>query len=483
MKRNAIFTAIRFTIGGALVGTLAACGGGSGGGSDSADTGSTSASSGASVGPVSGFGSVYVNGTRFRTDGSVRSDDGIERETQLEKGMILKVRGDWDDRGEGTAERVDYDDTLRGPLSSASWDDVERIGELTVAGQVVRLDGQTVFKGVSPVELDGVAANTYRVRVSGWILDDGSFRASFVGVRAFDAGFDDDNEVEIEGVVENLDTEAQTFTISGFPVDYTSAVFDDDLSRDELVEGAAVEVEGNLEAGVLVAREIDDEDDLFDDRDDVEIAGSIYDFDAASRTFFLDGIQVQVVDGTEFDDGLRQSDLADGLLVKVEGEYRGGLLIAEEIGPRDGDAELDGVIESKPDSDTLIVSGVRVNLTSATLIEDDDDDNDDNRITMRTRDIESLNVGDYLEIEGRQRGDDGGFLEAIKIEREDDEDDEYEMEGRITVLSDVSVTVLGLSMQRGSADFSGLQVGDEVEVEYFLTTGGDYVVEEIEEDD
>lgn len=478
MKRNALSVAIKFAISGALVGALAACGGGGGsssGISDSADT-----SSGSSVGPVSGFGSVYVNGTRFRTDGSVTSDDGVERETQLEKGMILKVRGSWDDRGEGEAQRVDYDDTIRGPLTSATWDDVEKTGALIVAGQTVRLDGQTVFKGLSPVDLNGVAADTYRVRVSGWQLDDGSFRASFVGVKAIGVDFDDDNEVEIEGVVENLDTDAQTFTINGFPVDYTSAVFDDDLNRDDLRDGIAVEVEGNLQGGVLVAREIDDEDDLFDDDDDVEIAGTVYDFDAGARTFFINGIQVQINGSTEFDDGLRESSMANGLLVKVEGEYRNGLLIAEEIEPRDGDAELEGVIESKPDSETLIVSGVRVALTSGTLIEDDDDDD---RITMRTQDIESLNVGDFLEIEGRQRSDDGGFLEAIKVEREDDGDDGYEMDGRVTALSSTTVTVMGLEMLRGSADFSGIQVGSEVEVDYFRNSGGDYVVDEIEEDD
>lgn len=480
MKRNVLSVAIRIAIGGALVGTLAACGGG-GGGSGSSDGGATS--SGSSVGPVSGFGSVYVNGTRFRTDGSVTSDDGVERETQLEKGMILKVSGTWDDRGEGEAQRIDYDDTIRGPLTSATWDDVEKTGALIVAGQTVQLDGQTVFKGLSPVELNGVAADTYRVRVSGWQLDDGSFRASFVGVRAIGVDFDDDNEVEIEGLVENLDTDAQTFTINGFPVDYTSAVFDDDLDREDLRDGIAVEVEGNLQGGVLVAREIDDEDDLFDDDDDVEIAGTVYDFDAGARTFFINGVQVQINGSTEFDDGLRESSMANGLLVKVEGEYRNGLLIAEEIEPRDGDAELEGVIESKPDSESLIVSGVRVVLTSGTLIEDDDDDNDDDRITMRAQDIENLNVGDFLEIEGRQRSDDGGFLEAIKVEREDDGDDGYEMEGRVTALSGTTVTVMGLEMLRGSADFSGIQVGSEVEVDYFRNSGGDYVVDEIEEDD
>ncbi|MEQ9546849.1 MAG: DUF5666 domain-containing protein [Marinobacter sp.] len=479
MKRNALSKAIKFVIGGALAGTLGACGGG--GGSGSSD--STAASSGSNVGPVSGFGSVYVNDIRFHTDGSVNSDDGVERETQLEKGMILKVRGNWDDdSGEGEAERVDYDDTIRGPLTSATWDDVENTGTLMVAGQTVHLDGQTVFKGLGPVELNGVAADTYRVRVSGWQLNNGSFRASFVGVKAFSGDFDDDNEVEIEGVVENLDTDAQTFTINGFPVDYTSAVFDDDITGDDLRDGLAIEVEGSLEGGVLIARKIDDEDDLFDDDDDVEIAGTVYDFDAADRTFFINGVQVQINGSTEFDDGLSESRMANGLLVKVEGEYRNGLLVAEEIEPRDGDAELDGVIESKPDSETLIVSGVRVVLTSGTLIEDDDDDDDD-RITMRTQDIESLNVGDFLEIEGRQRVDGGGFLEAIKVEREDDGDDGFELEGRVTALSGTSVTVMGLEMLRGSGNFSGIEVGSEVEVDYFRNSGGDYVVDEIEEDD
>ncbi|EON93042.1 hypothetical protein MARLIPOL_03380 [Marinobacter lipolyticus SM19] len=477
MKRNALSKAIKFAIGGALAGMLAACGGGgsSSGSSDSADT-----SSGSSVGPVSGFGSVYVNGTRFHTDGAVNSDDGVERETQLEKGMILKVRGSWDDSGEGEAQSVDYDDTIRGPLTSATWDDVAKTGTLSVAGQTIHLDGQTVFKGLGPVELNGVSADTYRVRVSGWQLNDGSFRASFVGVKAFSVDFDDDNEVEIEGVVENLDTDAQTFTINGFPVDYTSAVFDDDMIRDDLRDGLAIEVEGSLEGGVLIARKIDDEDDLFDDDDDVEIVGAVYDFDAANRTFFVNGVQVQIDGSTEFDDGLSEGSVVNGLLVKVEGEYRNGVLIADEIEPRDGDAELEGVIESKPDSETLIVSGVRVVITSGTLIEDDDDDD---RITMRTQDIESLNVGDFLEIEGRQRPDDGGFLEAITVEREDDSDDSYEMDGRVTGLSSTTITVLGLEMLRGSADFTGIEVGSEVEVDYFRNSGGDYVVNEIEEDD
>lgn len=482
MNRNPLAIAVKLALAGAIAGSLAACGGGGSG--SSADT----SSSGTSVGPVSGFGSVYVNGTRFDTNGSVNSDDGIERETQLEKGMILKVRGRWGDDGRGEADRLDYDDTLRGPLQSATWNGPDLLdgeGTLIVAGQEVLVDGQTVFKGATPADLNGTGPGVYRVRISAWQLDDGSFRASYVGVKPVSDDFDDVNDVEIEGVVRNLDALAQTFQINGIEVDYQSAEFDDDLERDDLANGVEVEVEGYLQGGILIAEEIEGEDDLFDDDDDVEISGAISgDYDDASRRFTLNGITVQVNGGTEFDDGLSEGNLSDGLLVKVEGGFRNGVLVAGEIEPRDGDAGLDGIIESKNGSD-LVVSGVRVVLTGNTLIEDGDDDDDDDRITMRTADIESLRVGDFIEVEGRQRSGDGGYLEAIKIEREDDDDgdDGYELEGRVTAVTSSSVTVLGLTLLRGDEDISDIRVGNQVEVEYFRNNGGDYVIDGIEEDD
>ena len=477
MNRKPLAIAVKLAMTGALAGALVACGGGGSG-----DTSTSDASSGTSVGAVSGFGSVYVNGTRFETNGSVSSDDGLEREDQLEKGMILKVEGDWDDSGQGRADKVSYDDTLRGPISGMSWDEVTRTGTLTMLGQSIALDGKTVFRGATPTALADNPQG-YRVRVSAWRLEDGSFRASFVGARAIGLEFDDNNEVEIEGVVADLDTSAQTFTINGFIIDYTSAVGDDDFSLDDLANGIAVEVEGTLNGNTILAEEIDDEDDLFDDDDDVEISGSIYDYDAASGQFSVNGVRVQIDGGTEFDD-LRESSLADGLFVKVEGDFRNGVLVAEEIEGRDSDAELDGRIESLDlTNETMVVSGVRVQLTGNTLIDDDDDDEDDLR--SRVQDIQSLQVGDYLEIEGRQQSSDGGFLEAISIEREDDDDDDdFELEARVSAIGADSITIMNLEVLRNGYSLSGVQVGDEVEIGYRQTSGGLYeLTENVEVDD
>jgi len=466
MKRIPLAIAVKLILTGSLVGAMAACGGGSGGSSNSGN------SSGSSVGAVSGFGSVYVNGTRFETDGSVVSNDGLSREDQLEKGMILKIDGDWDDQGEGQADRITYDDTLRGPVSAMTWDEVSSSGTLTLLGQSVSLDSKTVFRGATPAVMAGNPTG-YRVRVSGWRLEDGSFRASYVGARTIGADFEDVNEVEIEGVVANLDASAQTFTLNGSLVNYTSAVGEDDFSIDDLANGIVVEVEGYLDGSTIMAEEIDDEDELFSDDDDVEISGSIYDFDAASGQFSLNGVRVQINGDTELDD-LDEGSLADGLFVKVEGEAVNGVLVAEEIEGRESDAELDGRVESIDlDNESLMVSGVRIQLTGNTLIDDDDSSEDGRR--SRARDLESLQVGDYLEIEGRQRSEEGGFLEAISIERESgDEGGDFELEARVTAIGADSITIMNLEILRNSFSLSGAQVGDEVEIGYRLTTGGQY---------
>lgn len=451
MNRKPLAIAVKLAMTGALASAIVACGGGGSGDSEGGGT-----SSGASVGAVSGFGSVYVNGTRFETNGSVTSDDGLAREDELEKGMILQVEGNWDERGEGRADRISYDDTLRGPVSVMSWDDVARTGTLTLLGQSISLDGKTVFRGATPT---AIASNPqgYRVRISAWRLQDGSFRASFVGARAIGVEFNDNNEVEIEGVVANLDTSAQTFTINGFQINYTSAVGDDDFSVDDLANGIVVEVEGYLDGNTIMAEEIDDEDDLFNDDDDVEISGSIYDFDASSGQFSLNGVRVQINGDTEFDD-LSEGSLVDGLFVKVEGEAINGVVVAEEIEGRESDAELDGRIESIDlDNESMIVSGVRVQLTGNTLIDDDDQDQDGRH--SRARDIQSLQVGDYLEIEGRQNSTEGGFLEAISIEREDsDEDDDFELEARVSAIGADTVTIMNLEVLRNGFSLSGVKL-------------------------
>ncbi|MDS1309189.1 DUF5666 domain-containing protein [Marinobacter xiaoshiensis] len=467
MKHNLLATAVKLALTGALAGSLAACGGSSGG-SDSAGV-----SSGTSVGPVSGFGSVFVNGTKFSTDGTVKSNDGIEREDQLEKGMILKVRGDWSGHGEGKARTVSYDDTLRGPVTSMTWDAASRTGKIVMLGQTVVVDGRTVFRGATPGFLESNATG-YRVRISGWRTAEGEFRASFVGARADGVEFDGANDVEIEGVVKDLDTSAQTFTINGFLIDYERAKPEDGFALEDLANGMVVEVEGALSADnkTLLATEISDESDwLGGEDDDVEISGELYDYDEAGQLFYINGVLVQITTNTEFDD-IRKSDLKNGVHVEVEGEYRDGVLYAEEIEGQEADVELEGVVESIDlENETLMVSGVKVQLTTSTLI----DEGDDNERRSRVRDIQSFKAGDFLEVEGYQRSDDGGYLEAVSVKYESgDPSGCAELEARVFVTDLGSIRVMNLEILPGAYSLAGLDLDEEVELEYCPTGAGEY---------
>lgn len=461
------------------MGSLAACGGSSDG--DSGTAGST----GGSVGPVSGFGSVYVNGTHFGVNNaSYTGNDGVERYSQLEKGMIVKVTGTWRQDGEGEARSIYYDDTLRGPVETMTWNADTKAGKITIAGLDVAINGRTVFKGATPEQLLASVDSTtdnYRVRISGYRLADGTFQATFVGAREQGSVWPGElHEVEVEGVVSNLEELAQTFEINGLVIDFQSAGFDDGV-QDDLKNGVVVEVEGKLEGGKLIASEIEFEDDLFDNNDDVEISGTVtVAYDEDSGQFQLNGFPIQVNEDTDLDDDITLDRLTEGAEIKVEGEYRNGIIVAEEIEMRDGDAELSGYIESKErGGEVLMVSGVRVTLTDSTLIEDENTEDAQESITMRNQDLESLNVGDYLEIEGRETGENGGGLIAFYIERDDG--DELELEGKISSLTDTTVTVMGLELQ-ANLDLSGFKVDDEVEIE-FEQISGEYHIVKIQADD
>ncbi|MGO1500107.1 MAG: DUF5666 domain-containing protein [Marinobacter sp.] len=482
MKRNKLYSVIKMAIAGTVIGSLAACGGGSGGSSnDNNNVGST----GGSVGPVSGFGSVYVNGTHFGVNNaSYTGNDGVERYSQLEKGMIVKVTGSWGKDGEGEARSIYYDDTLRGPVEAVSWNATTKAGKITIAGLDVAINGRTVFKGATPEQLQASVDSTaddYRVRISGYRLADGTFQATFVGAKEIGSGWVGEwNKVEVEGVVSDLDAEAQTFKIDGLMIDFQSAEFDDGV-RDNLENGVVVEAEGKLEGGKLIAEEIEFEDDLFDNNDDVEMSGTVTGaYDSGSAQFQLNGFSILVNEDTDFDDGIALDRLTEGAEIKIEGEYRNGTIVAEEIEMRDGDAELSGYIESKErGGEVLNVSGVRVTLTDSTLIEDEDIEDAQESVNMRTQDLENLNVGDYLEIEGRETAENGGGLIAFYIERDDGDD--LELEGKISSLTDTSVTVMGLELQT-NLDLSGFQKGDEVEIEY-RKEGSEYRIKEIQADD
>ena len=472
-------------------GIFSACGGGGGGGIGIADGGIRG--TGSSVGPVSGFGSVFVNGVKFETDGEVISNDGIEREDQLEEGMILRIDGDWRDDGSGDADTVEYDDTFRGPVS-----DVQQILDadgavdavtFTIYGQPLVVDKQTVTKRTTLATL----TNGDFVRVSGWRQPDGVYRASFLGL--FDGT---ENDVEIEGRIDpgSLDTSLQQFSINGQLVSYGS--FTDDLSETDLADRLLVEVEGSISGSDFIAENVNKGEVRRYRRgtgDDIEFAGPVNSaYSASARTFEINGLTVQVDNDTEFDDGLTESDLLPGLLIQVEGTFRSdGTVLAEEIEAREGSASVEGVVDVNtldPANETFRVGGVLVKVTPLTIISDDDSD-------QRLK-LADLNGSYELEVDGIERTSASGvvFLEAFRIERDDDDSEageelEFELTGELTEVSGTVFSILGIEIETSGAEFDdtsrdaledALNAGQRplLEIDYSAPDSSSYTAEEVE---
>ncbi|WP_328186153.1 DUF5666 domain-containing protein [Marinobacter sp. OP 3.4] len=465
---------------------LASCGGAGGGSVAEGGIRGT----GSSVGPVSGFGSVIVNGIRFVTENlgmdDFQGEAGVSTEEDLERGMILQIHGEWRDSGEGEADSVRYDDTLRGPVTGIPqpWDETTRQGRIEVMGFEVNLDAltQTTLADLATISVGQT------LRVSGWLRADGRFRASYVGpVTAEDTGEELEGNLSVTG-----DEPNQRYFVDGLELQILSGAVCDPL---QLADGMPVDVEGEYVSGApfTVSRICNGGPSAFLDaslNDDVQIAGVVTRAFAArevdSGSFALNGIPVATHGGTEFGD-LMSSDINPGVLLQVEGDYindNGVLTLrADEIEYRDTDAELEGRLDGI-DSDVLQSGGVEILLTAFTIRGGDDDDE---ACPVR---FGPEHVGRIqLEVSGIQRSADGGYLEALEIECESEADDSgYEIEGRVTALNDEpgtrTLTILGAVIRvDAGTGFEGLAFadleGERVEVEY-REVNGEYIAEEIE---
>ena len=318
---------------------LIACGGG-GSSSTSADSGATSFA----AGPITGFGSVIVNGVRF-DDSSARvsDDDGQIRDRgELKLGMVAEVRGGAladDDRGRhAEAHDIAFRSELVGPVGSVDL----TARTLTVLGQVVDVTATTVFDDRLSAGLAGVTVGSI-VEVYG-MLDtaNGHFTATRIEPKANAASF------EIRGIVAGLDTTARTFQIGGQTISY--AGLDASLVPATLANGILVRVRLQTAqlGGAWVATQLRDVRRRVEDRDEAQIKGRITAFTSVTQ-FSVDGIQVDA-SGASFPKGT--AGVVLGARVEVEGRASAGVIIASKVAveteddARRGEFELHGTISA-----------------------------------------------------------------------------------------------------------------------------------------
>ena len=462
--------------------TLSACGGsgGSGGSGESTDTTPlpSLATDKSVIGTISGFGSIYVNGVEYDTNGASYEvdDSSASGDSALAVGMVVKVQGSVNADGrKGSASSVSYDDEVEGIVEdlAANADDAS-VKTFTVMNTVVRVDqSSTNFDGEDDADFSfDTIMNGDNVEVSGE-YDGDILVASYVEKQ--DSA---DDDFEAKGTVSEYNG-ADNFMLvlrNGSSLNVTIAA-GAEIPSVGVANDQYVEIEGTIPDPVsfpdsILATKVElEDDDHFGDDDDneVEIKG-ILSFNADTETWSVRDVVIAFDSNTEYKPESLMDRLADGsaagLTVEVEGRYLAEVLQVEEIELEEDELEFKGdatvLTSTGPRDGTIQLSfgmatgTVDVIVNSETMFRDDE--------AMNHFDLDS--IIDSAKVEIKARWADDGSIIASSLHLEDDMG--YEIEGPLDAIDDVSLTVLNVIFNVSENTFfeNGLpEVGDYVEVE------------------
>lgn len=273
-------------------------------------------------GPISGFGSIIVNGIEFETtNAEVVLDGDPATVDDLELGMIVAVRGKVDrEAGTGRAESIGADHLLFGPVEAVNPGD----GTFVAMSQLVIVDAATVFSGTTLASL----APGDVVEIFGVVDADVSIRATRVeNEEEYDA-------FELTGTITNLDTTAQTFRFGLLTIDYSAAIVEGAPSGG-LSEGLFVEAETD-EAPVgdvlrAISIEVQDPRLGFEPGDKAEVQGFVTRIESEAEFVLNETERVRMRRDTRFKNGTRE-DIVLNARLEASGDLADdGTLVANEI--------------------------------------------------------------------------------------------------------------------------------------------------------
>jgi len=420
-----------------LAAILTSCGG--------ADNNTTAGIGGTGIttsGTVDGFGSIFVNGVEYETDTAsiVLDSKSASDDTVLRLGMVVTVIGTVDDNGTtGRATSVDFDDEVQGPITSIFEDADLASKMLTVLGLSVLADQtSTIYDNVT---FDSLAI-TDLVEVSGFFDSASVLHATRIERKGlFEAGV---SEIEIKGLVTDLmPTE---FTLNSFTVVFS---VDDlsDVSGGALSNGQNVEVKGTLIGNTITASRIEDENELFDENEEnVSLEGLITDFVDNESNFRVAGQWVNAANAEREPVNL---ELANELLVEVEGAIVNGVLMAHEVEARSGEVKLAATVQSLSIANgtgtiTLAFAAGSISFSIDNQTQLDDETNTFDPIAWS--DIRSM---DFLEVKALLNGSQIIATE-VRLKNPDDEVVQGPVE---SFVASNEVTLFGLTYMTTGAQF------------------------------
>lgn len=425
---------------------------------------------GISQGTITAFGSIFVNGVEWSLGGAAVELDGrAGSETELRLGMNVRIVGEVAPDGlSGTAARVEFDDSIEGPIADVpvvtAPDGLEK--SFTILGQTITVSEQeTLF--ADGASFAGLAMDQV-VEISGFSAESGSIRATRVALRGV---FPAVSNVTLHGAVLNLVKNPDgsgIFDIGSITIRYLNSTEFEDFARADLVVGSVVDVAGELRVS---GTEIDADEVELDEgglgqlnAEDVEVEGFVSDFVSISN-FRVAGIPVDASEASIEPNGFV---VANGLLVEVEGRLEAGLLIADEL---ESEEEESGEIAIGAAVTSVDVSSREVTVLGVVVFADGDTEIQDESDGDENFQFEEIQVGDWLKIEGFEAGP--SRVRAKQIAR-DSAGQDVKLRGPVTSLDRTlpALSVLGQSIPLSvtTSYFDSLDQS-RTEEEFFRTPG------------
>lgn len=345
------------------------------------------------------------------------------------------------------------------------------------------VEWRTSGAGISVDDGPGTEAD---LRLGQVVTVRGTLDANGAGGRAESIDFDN----EVEGPIASIDAAAASFVVLGQVV-LTSpdTVFDDSIVGGfaGLAVGDEVEVSGYRDAaGAIRATRVEQHDA----GDDFEVKGVVSGLDPVAKTFLLGSLVVNYAGAVLEDFG--SDTLGNGDFVEVEGDFAGGVLVADKVEREDeisGDAgdesEVEGYITRFVSPADFDVAGVRVTTNAGTEFEGGT--------------AADLALDLKVEVEGEFNA--AGVLVADEVEiRVQPDDADVEIAGAVTALQaggfaiqgvQVKVTPTTLWKDDSNAalptfSLADLRLGDYVEIrgaEDGSAAANDVIATRVERDD
>jgi hypothetical protein len=283
-----------------------------------------------SSGTITAFGSIVVNEVTFDTAEATLYISGQEEgmgdeaiRQNLSVGQVVLVEGTGDgETSSGIAKNVIYSPNVIGPVT-AVYDFAPKIKIFRILGQTVMANADTIFSSCS---MESIREDNL-LEVSGLVDDEGRIRATYI--KRIANSFDPGREIEVKGIIQNLNLTNKTLTINNLQISYGQAQLVN-FTEGEMNPGQQIHVRGKVFQNYVSASMLRlTEENRINNAERADIEAIITDLNSEDE-LSIGLLRVKIQENTRFMNGERR-DLRKGIKIRLKGKVVNKLMLAQVV--------------------------------------------------------------------------------------------------------------------------------------------------------